>query len=271
MMRAACAALLCVAAILLPACSTMGSKKSNTESSTGQWRARSVEVDGHRYPVQVFVPRSPPPSSALVLFLHGSGERGDDGTLQTMAGLGPYLRAHADDFPAYAVLPQAPLGSDWAGVHARAALAAVALVEQEFPIDPDRIYLTGMSRGGYGAWDVAMLAPDRFAAMAPICAGVLPPKDRDDLWVHAVARAADPHATLAEGLAHLPVWIFHGALDDLITPDDSRRMFAELQKRGAAVRYTEFPRANHNAWDPTYNTPEFWHWLFAQRRDAGIR
>jgi predicted peptidase len=265
-MRLRIAALLLGALLPLAGCSTMSTRRAAGDVPGGQWRARSVAVDGRRYPVQVFVPARPQPREALVLFLHGSGERGDDGVLQTTSGLGPYVRDHAAEFPAYAVLPQAPLESDWAGANARAALAAVDMVVDEFPIDPDRIYLTGMSRGGYGTWDVAMLAPDRFAALAPICAGVRPPKDRDDLWVKAVAGAADPFSALADGLAHLPIWIFHGALDDLILPDDSRRMFAELKQRGANVRYTEFPRANHNAWDPTYNTPEFWAWLFAQRR-----
>jgi predicted peptidase len=123
--------------------------------------------------------------------------------------------------------------------------------------------------GGYGVWDAAFRAPDRFAALAPVCGGVKQPREeRDTLFVAAVARAPDPYAAIAQRLGGVPTWIFHGAKDDLVPPEDDRRLIAAFRAAGAKdARYTEFPEANHNSWDPAYSqTPEFWDWLFAQKR-----
>ena len=237
----------------------------------GQWLQRAVQVGENRYPVAIFVPATAAPGEGypLLLFLHGSGERGSDGDAPTRSGLGPYVRAHAAEFPAISVFPQAPLDSDWSGAQADAALAAVDLVQRDFPVDPDRLYLTGMSRGGYGVWEVALRAPERFAALVPVCAGLIPPPGREDLRVHALpADAADPYASLAQTLPKTPVWLFHGALDDIIPPQASRDTFAALQAAGHPVHYTEFAEANHNAWDAAYGSPALWSWLFAQRRHS---
>ena len=236
--------------------------------TTGEFVEREVSVDGtvHRY--QVFVPsqaaggRRPP----VILFLHGSGERGDDNRKQLAVGLGPYLQRHATGFPAIVVFPQSPEDASWDGATARMALAALDAASREFNGDPDRTYLTGMSRGGYGVWELALMQPERFAALVPVCGGVTAPRAVSDLHVIAVEREADPFAAVARQLAHVPAWLFHGARDDVVDPTQSRRMHAALQAAGASVRHTEFPEANHNAWDPAYAMPELWDWLFAQRR-----
>jgi predicted peptidase len=237
----------------------------------GALNARSVRVDDVDYPVQIFVPKhyQPKQSYPLVLFLHGSGERGSEGLKQARVGLGPYVLSHAEDFPAIVVMPQSPDGSSWNGAVAKAALAAVDLAQAEFSIDPDRVYLTGMSRGGYGVWDLAAMAPDRFAALVPVCGGVETIKHDEPIFVAAVAGARDPYRSLARKIGAIPVWIFHGALDDVVPTSGSRQMFAVLHSRGADVRYTEFEHANHNAWDPTYQSKELWEWLFVQR--LGVR
>jgi predicted peptidase len=118
--------------------------------------------------------------------------------------------------------------------------------------------------GGYGTWELALLQPRRFAALVPICGALLPPRDERDLYVTPLAGVADPYATLAVQLRHVPTWIFHGAMDDLVPPTDDRRTHAALKAVGADVRYTEFPDANHNSWDPAYALPELWAWLFVQ-------
>ena len=125
------------------------SSSASPATTDGQWLQRAVRVGENRYPVAIFVPATAAPSEGypLLLFLHGSGERGSDGDAPTRSGLGPYVRAHAAEFPAISVFPQAPLDSDWSGAQADAALAAVDLVQRDFPVDPDRLYLTGMSRG----------------------------------------------------------------------------------------------------------------------------
>ena len=236
--------------------------------ATGGFVERSIDVAGvtHRY--QVFVPArsaagGKPP---VILFLHGSGERGDDNRKQVEVGIGAYVRAHMDDFPAIVVFPQAPEGSEWNQV-ADMAFAQLDAATAEFGGDPDRTYLTGLSMGGFGTWDYALRAPGRFAALVPICGGLVIDR-RPSMNVAGVAGADDPYTAAAERLKDTPAWIFHGAKDDLVRPEFSRRMHAALQAAGAPdVRYTEFPDANHNSWDPAYlETPELWPWLFAQRR-----
>ena len=256
------AALLLMA--LMTACSTIAPRADH-----GQFLPREVVVDGSTHRYQVFVPsrtaggRHPP----VILFLHGSGERGSDGEKPSAVGIGAYIRAHQDSFPAIVGFPQAPDDTEWRQ-NIDLAMATLEAATREFGGDRHRTYLTGLSMGGYGVWDVALHAPDRFAALAPVCGGVLPPRAaRPSLYVAAVAGEADPYAAIAQRLRKLPAWIFHGAKDDVVPPAESRKLHAALQAAGTPVRYTEFPDANHNSWDPAYSqTPEFWEWLFAQRR-----
>lgn len=253
-------------ACLLSACATL------PERMNGAFVERTLDLDGQPHRYQVFVPssraggRSPP----VIVFLHGSGERGDDGGKPTLVGIGPYIRAHRDSFPAIVVFPQAPENSGWSA-NTDLVFAALDDASREFHGDVARTYLTGLSMGGYGVWDVALQSPGRFAALAPVCGGVKQPREeRDTLFVAAVAQETDPYAAIAQRLQGVPTWIFHGAKDDLVLPDDDRQLIAALRAAGAAdARYTEFPDANHNSWDPAYSqTPELWTWLFAQRRAA---
>lgn len=254
--------LLAIAVLLLGGC------MSTPTRSTGSFVERNLEIAGETRRYQVFVPasaaggRMPP----VIVFLHGSGERGSDGAKQTLVGIGPYLRAHQDRFPAIVVFPQAPDETEWAG-NADLVFATLDAATREFNGDPDRTYLTGLSMGGYGTWDMAMRAPGRFAALAPVCGGVVHPR-RPSMGVSGIAGAANPHAAVAARLKDTPVWQFHGALDDVVSPDYSRQMNAALQAAGARdARLTIFPDANHNSWDATYSqTPELWTWLFAQKR-----
>lgn len=232
---------------------------------------REVVVDGRHFRYQVFVPSRPvqagrSDATPILLFLHGSGERGNDNAKQVTVGLGPYIRARMADFPAIAVFPQAPEGSEWMGASADMALAALDAATREFGGDPQRTYLSGLSMGGYGTWELALMQPQRFAALVPICGAILPPNDERDLYVSALANLPDPYAALATRLRHVPIWIFHGAKDDLVLPDDDRKIIAAMRVADADARYTEFPDANHNAWDPAYALPELWQWLFAQHR-----
>lgn len=231
---------------------------------------REVVVGGRTHRYQVFVPgpaagANPP----VILFLHGSGERGDDGTRPTLAGLGPHVRANAEHFPAIVVFPQVPEGGEWQGANAVVAFAALDAATAEFDGDRGRTYLTGMSMGGYGTWELALAQPERFAALVPVC-GAVKRRDGDErpLFVTSVAGDRDPYARIASTLRDVPVWIFHGARDDVVPPGDDRRLIAAFRAAGARdAHYTEFPDANHNAWDPAYaHTPELWRWLFSRPR-----
>ncbi len=193
--------------------------------------------------------------------------RGNDGEKPTRVGIGPYLRAHADTFPAIVVFPQAPDDSDWKGTAAGIAFAALDAATEEFGGDRDRSYLTGLSMGGFGTWELALMQPKRFAALVPVCGGLTAPREARDLSVTRLRDEADPLAALAQRLRHLPVWIFHGAKDDVVPPREDRLIEAAFRAVGGDARYTEFPEANHNSWDPAYSqTPDLWPWLFAQRR-----
>lgn len=220
----------------------------------------------HRY--QVFVPsrRAGGERPALILFLHGSGERGDDNRRQLEVGLGPVIRARMDSFPAIAVFPQMHADRDDPGHYAFTALAILDHAQAEFAADPQRIALTGLSMGGFLSYELALMRPERFAAVAPICGGFDPPHG----WNPRRIAALGGVTTLDEAarrLASTPLWIFHGARDDIVRPERSREMIEALHRAGASARYTEFADADHNAWDPAYAMPEFWDWLWLQRRD----
>lgn len=258
-------------AALLPLLILIAACSPEPKVSMDHFQSRTVTVDGHTATYQVFVPASAPTSPGklpVVLFLHGSGERGSDGGKQTEAGLGTYLREHAADFPALVVLPQVPVDEEWSGRNNQVALAALDATMNEFNADPERQYLTGMSMGGYGSWNIALAQPTRFAAIVPVCGAVLAPREeRSGLYVESVANEADPYAAIAQRLKHVPTWIFHGALDDVVLPEDDRKLVAAFKAAGAVdIRYTEYPQGNHNAWDATYADPAMWTWLLAQHR-----
>lgn len=244
------------------------SSESTMRVDDGRFVKRELVLDDATYRYQVFVPsqaaggRQP----RVIVFLHGSGERGSDGDKPVAVGLGPYVRTHLRDFPAIVVFPQAPENSEWSGASALLALRALDAATEEFHGDPHRTYLTGLSMGGYGVWELALLQPQRFAALVPISGAIRPLSDERELFVTPIAGQVDPFATLATRLRAIPTWIFHGAKDDVVPPGDDRRTAAALKAVGGDVRYSELPDANHNAWDPAYAMPELWVWLFAQHR-----
>jgi predicted peptidase len=228
---------------------------------------RTVSVAGHVYRYQVFVPASYAPTQQwpVVLFLHGAGERGSDGLLQTQVGLGAAIRERPSRVPAIVVFPQAPADSGWTGTSAQMALAALDQTMREFRTDPARVYLTGLSMGGNGVWYLAYRNPARFAALAPICgwasAEFLP---KLDPVVPRDSGAA--YEALARRLRRVPTWIFHGEIDDVVPVDESRRAAAALTSAGAPVQYSEVLGTGHNSWDAAYRSPRFWAWLLAQRQ-----
>lgn len=206
----------------------------------------------HRY--VVFVPHDYSTARAwpVILFLHGAGERGTDGHKPVEVGLGPAIRKREKTFPFIAVFPQcasegSPRGK-WSprAPDGKRALHILAQVEQTYRTDPDRVYLTGLSMGGYGAWSHAAADPGRWAAVVPICGG------GDPAW--------------AERLVDVPLWCFHGDADPVVPVEQSRQMIAALRGAGGAPRYTELPGVGHNAWDAAYDNGDLYTWLLEQRR-----
>ena len=196
-----------------------------------------------------------------LLFLHGFGERGSDNRAQTRVGLGPALRRHPPSWPLLAVFPQLPRDASWSAGHARRALSVLEDACANHAGDAARVALTGLSRGGYGVWELALLAPRRFRALLPVCGGLTAPAHDAGLRVSAVADADDPYTAAAARLARLPCWIVHGARDAVIPVTQSRRMAVALQAAGAPVHYREPAAARHDVWDAAYADPALWRWL----------
>jgi predicted peptidase len=226
---------------------------------------RSVSIEGTTHRYQVYVPATYHAGAAwpVILFLHGSGESGTDGMLQTEVGLGAALRRHSDRYPAIVVFPQTPSDKSGNAITARIALAALDKTLGEFSTDADRVYLTGLSMGGSGAWYLAFRHPERFAALVPICGWVA---KIDGETASIVSPGESPYQALAERLGRLPVWIYHGDADTAVPVEESRKAFAALKAAGGDVRYTEIAGGNHNAWDAAYQSEQLPAWLLELRR-----
>lgn len=233
---------------------------------------RHVTIAGRSYHYQVYVPDAYSTSRPwpVILFLHGAGERGADGLLETQVGLGAAVRQHADRFPALIVFPQAPAESAWTGTPARVAMAALDRTIREFRADTARLYLTGLSMGGNGAWYLAYRFPSRFAGLLVICGWVTPFSDEFRPFEPVVpSEGGLPFDSLARRLRRTPTWIVHGETDDVVPVEQSRRAAAAFRAAGAPIRYLELPGTGHDAWDAAYGSPTIIEWLLSQRRPPG--
>lgn len=235
---------------------------------------RTVSVDGATYRYQVFVPPgwSKSTSWPVILSLHGAGGYGSDGVGQTKEGLAPAIGRHPERFPALAVFPQSPANGTpgWQGVGGRIALAALDKTIEEFRGDPSRVTLTGLSIGGNGAWYLAYHYPERFAGLLVVCGFVAERMGSmyPILYPSLVPGMKDPSAAVAQRIAYIPTWIFHGDVDRTVPVEHSRRMASALRALQAPVQYTELVGVDHNAWDFTYDRPDVANWLLHRRRPA---
>lgn len=182
----------------------------------------------------------------LILFLHGSGERGSDLDAVRSIGLPPVVERNPA-FPFIVIAPQCPLDSDWT-LELDAVAALLEHVVASEAVDARRVYLTGMSMGGRGAWQLAARMPERFAALAPVCG-------RRPVWAYSPEEL--------HPLKDLPTWVFHGAQDEVVPPAESEFMVAALKACGGAVRFTLYPEAAHDCWTATYGNPELYEWFLA--------
>lgn len=189
----------------------------------------------------------------LMLFLHGSGERGSD--LKKVALHGPpKLVKQGKEFPFIIVSPQCPKGQVWS---VEVLNALLDQVEAKYRVDKSRVYLTGLSMGGYGTWALGLANPERFAAMAPICGGGY-------LLTYLINRDDKVRGPLYK---KMPIWAFHGAKDPTVPPEESQRMVDILKKNGnKAVKLTIYPEAKHDSWTATYDNPELYDWLLKQKQ-----
>ena len=223
-------------------------------------------VGSETYRYQVYVPPQWNKKQAwpVILFLHGGGERGDDGVVQTQVGLGGGIRTHIERWPAIVVMPQCRKDTWWSSNPRMEAQALAALDRsiKEFHGDPKRVYLSGLSMGGYGSWAYGSKHAGKFAAMVVVCGGIKVPESIRSGFPN-VAESADPYSDVAAKIGKTPVWIFHGGADPVVPVVESQKMNDALKAAGGNVRYTEYPGVNHNSWDKAYGEPELPKWLFA--------
>ena len=223
---------------------------------------------GKKLPYRILFPKKykPKKSYPLVLFLHGAGERGGDNELQLVHGAKLFLqKKNRRKYKSIVVFPQCSEKSYWAHMDPKKDNSRSfpdikkptqplgltiellqSLIENE-SVDENRIYVMGLSMGGMGTFEILSRLPDTFAGAIPICGG--------------------GNLKLAENYAKKTnLWIFHGGKDDVVFPEYSRNMYKRLSDLGANVKYTEYPEANHNSWDPAFAEPKFLKWLFSNRK-----
>ena len=179
----------------------------------------------------------------LIIYLHGAGSRGTE--LSQLSHIGPIGELEKGrNIPARMVAPQC-CGDTWFELF-ETLIDFAENMANESGVDKSRIYLTGVSMGAYAAWQLAMTKPDMFAALVPVCGGGM-------YWN-------------AERLKNMPVWAFHGALDDVVLPEESIKMVRGINKSGGNAKITVFEKADHNAWDSAFALDEMWKWMLSQKR-----
>lgn len=189
----------------------------------------------------------------LILFLHGMGERGSCIEMVKKHGP-PKIASGHPDFPFIVVSPQCPEGQWWRSEWLAALLDEVC---ETLPVDTSRIYVTGLSMGGFGTWNLAMAYPERFAAIAPICGGgdPYPPYGYDE--------------QRAQALKTLPIRTFHGANDPVVKIEETERMVRILRHFGCNIEFTIYPHAEHDCWTQTYENPKLFEWFLTEQRRGG--
>jgi predicted peptidase len=223
---------------------------SARDTKTGFLTKEYTDPDGSKIPYVVFVPHNYDGSKAypVILFLHGAGEsKNRNGKQPVEQGIGNAIKKQEKTFGFITVIPQSQKGG-WQAEKAegKRAVAILDEVTKSYKTDPQRVYLTGLSMGGFGTWSLAAAHPDRWAAIAPICGG---------------GRAED-----AAKIKDIPTWVFHGDKDTAVKVEQSRVMVDALKKAGGSPKYSEYAGVDHNSWDRAYAEKEFFPWLAAQKR-----
>lgn len=228
--------------------------------------AKEIQIDETVYRYQVYVPEgwSPAREWPVIVFLHGAGERGSDGQRHVERGLGPAIRQNPGAFPAVIVMPQCRRGVWWNdSAMEQLVLEALDWTLEEYRGDPARVYLTGLSMGGYGTFFFGSRYPERFAALAAVCGGVVPPRRQPD---GSGTSGPDPYQEVAQRIGQIPVWMFHGDADNTVPVSESRKLYRALKAVGNPVQYTEYAGVGHNSWDRAFAEPGLFKWMLSQRK-----
>lgn len=249
-----------VAAILTASCVHAAAALADED-----YQAKSyTSAGGKTLNYRIHLPSKPDPAAKypLVLFLHGAGERGGDNKRQMVHGTAAILDyTIKSNCPAIIVAPQCPDGKQWVDTpwsdlsHTmpespsepmRLTIELLQQIIKEQPVDAKRVYVTGLSMGGFGAWDILQRKPGLFAAAIPICGG--------------------GDTALAKQIAGVPVWAFHGGADGSVKTKRSRDMIDALKNAGGKPLYTEYDGVGHDSWTRTYADSKVMNWLFDQKK-----
>ncbi len=197
-----------------------------------------------KFPFAEYVCNDADKKLPLIIQLHGAGERGEGGDELYLVDVHGFTEVVKDkEYECRIIMPQCPKDTFWAA-RVESILEFIEQLKVEFNVDEDKIYLTGMSMGGFGTWFTAMAKPELFAAIAPVCGGGMP-------W--------------NAGVLTMPIWAFHGALDDVVTPRHSDEMVEKLEALGADVTYSRVEGVYHAVWDVAY-TEELLNWLLSKKK-----
>lgn len=241
-----CLKLLFVVILFLGGCASMDNKKavSNKSGQQAKSMARPVNLE---IEYLLYLPKGydkDEKSWPLMVFLHGAGERGDNLDKVKFHGP-PKLVDQGKDLPFIIISPQCPEGKWWPGFgeHVRALIEETV---ENYRVDESRIYLTGLSMGGYGTWSIASIYPERFAAIAPVCGG--------------------GSRSMGRRLKDVPIWAFHGAKDNVVPLQKSQEMVDAVNKAGGNAKLTVYPEAGHDSWTETYNNKKLYEWLLSHSK-----
>lgn len=238
-----------------------------------EYLKRQVTVGPNTYGYRVYVPKDRQPGQKLpvMLYLHGSGSRGDDNETP-VSNFNKFIRDNPQNYSFIIVFPQCRSGKFWAGEMTEQAIKALDDTVKEFDGDPSRLYLAGFSAGAYGTWQTALNYPKKFAALVSIAGGIAPlgnlsPEDRAVLSpkIDALARSANPYAEVAMNLRETPVWVFHGEKDEAVPIEESRKIVEELRRIGNQANYTEYPGMGHYSVEAAFSEPTLFEWLAQQK------
>lgn len=248
---------------------------SGHKSGGVEFLKRQVTVGQNTYGYRVYVPndRNPNEKLPVMLYLHGSGSRGDDNETP-VSHFNKFIRDNPQNFSFIIVFPQCGSGKFWAGEMTEQAIKAMEETVKEFNGDEKRLYLSGFSMGAYGTWQTALNYPKKFAALVLIAGGIAPlgqlsPEDRAVLSpnIAALERSANPYAEVAMNLRETPVWVFHGEKDEAVPVAESRKIVEELRRIGNRANYTEYEGMGHYSVEAAFSEPKLFEWLAARRLD----
>ncbi len=233
---------------------------SKSETVPTGFLTKGLTVAGVEHRYVVYVPRDYAPDRdwPCILFLHGRGESGADGLKPVAQGIGSAILWNAAEWPFVVVIPQKPdANRPWIEFEG-AVLAMLDQAAKDYRVDADRVYLTGLSQGGHGTWEIGSRHAGRFAAIAPICGFTrFPP---------AAGVDQQRAAAWARALASTPVWAFHGLADDVVNAEHTRAMMEALQGGEADRNATYYEGVGHNAWDRAYRDHKLASWFLSHRR-----